>query len=81
MAIAARVLVQVFLVVFFCREVIRKRLYLNRNAAVVSLLQAGQRLFDHRQIVCIGVIDSRPVLTPDVAALPVERQRIDRTVV
>jgi len=80
-AVAARVFIQVFLVVFLRPAVIGQRRAFDGRRSAQAAAQRLERGGDDGQVAFVGVIDAGPVLRAPVVALPVDRKRVDRLVV
>ena len=82
-AVAVRILHEVFLMIVLGAVEVHNRFCLNRNRLSNALLQGVKRAADHGGIdtltaVCIRyVVDARAILTSDVVALPILRRRVD----
>ena len=77
MAVTARVLIQVFLVVFFGGEKIPNRFNDNREVHSHLFLLPSEDFADRWKLPLISIVDTCPILDSDIVSLPVDCQRID----
>ena len=79
-AVSARVLHEVLLVVGLCREEVPERGHFERERLLVFLRKRFDALPDFGKILRGCVVDPAAVLHPFVVSLPVLRRRVDRAV-
>ena len=77
MAVPARVLLEILLVVFFCREEVFYRLHLHCKLCPGDLLLAAVLSVDLSQLILLRIVNTCPVLNPDVISLPVDAGGVD----
>ena len=77
MTISTRILLQVFLMIFFCAEKVPERFCFYCKLCSGSFFLFSVYFHDLRQLAVLGVIDACSVLDPPVIALPVDRNRVN----
>ena len=77
MAISAGILIQVFLMVFFCAEKVPERFCFYCKLCSGSFFLFIVYFHDLRQLAVLGVIDASSVLDPPIIPLPVDRKRVN----
>ena len=71
MTVTARVLIQVFLMVFFGGEEIPNRFNGNSKSRSRLFLLLSENLADRRQLLLVSIVDACPVLDSHVVSLSV----------
>ena len=72
MAVTARVLIQVFLVVFFGGEKIPNRFNDDSEGHSHLFLLHSEDFADRWKLPLISIVDTCPILDPDIVSLPVD---------
>ena len=76
-AVAARILIEVFLVIDLGGEKVFNRLHLDRKGLILLRLDLFVNQFDVRKLAFVGIIDAGAVLNAAILTLPIDRNRVD----
>ena len=77
MTVAARIFIQIILMILFCRIKILQRLNFHFQRAGVVGSQTANGFTDNRQIGCIGIINACAILSTTVISLTVQTGRVN----
>ena len=69
MAIAIRILLEIILMVILCRNKVLQRQQFNRQRLTVLLSHFLENLLDNWQVIFIGIVNTRTVLSSHIIAL------------